>query len=249
MFNSEAYISDTINSVLNQTYLNWELLLIDDDSNDKTISIVNEFTAINPNIKLLKNEINLGAAISRNKGIMEATGDYIAFLDADDLWKPDKLEKQLAFMKAQKCDVCFSSYELINEKGELLNKKVKALNMLSYNKLLKSNYVGNLTGLYNVQALGKITSPNLRKRQDWVLWLETIKKSGKPAKGMQESLACYRVRDHSMSSNKFNLLKHNYLVYRKGLGFSTLKSGYYMLIFLREHFFVKSKQIISINKI
>ena len=249
MFNSEAFISDTINSVLNQTYLNWELLLIDDDSNDKTISIVNEFTAINPNIKLLKNEINLGAAISRNKGIMEATGDYIAFLDADDLWKPDKLEKQLAFMKAQKCDVCFSSYELINEKGELLNKKVKALNMLSYNKLLKSNYVGNLTGLYNVQALGKITSPNLRKRQDWVLWLETIKKSGKPAKGMQESLACYRVRDHSMSSNKFNLLKHNYLVYRKGLGFSTLKSGYYMLIFLREHFFVKSKQIISINKI
>ncbi|WP_445958130.1 glycosyltransferase family 2 protein [Yeosuana sp.] len=249
MFNSEAYISDTINSVLNQTYLNWELLLIDDDSNDKTISIVNEFTAINPNIKLLKNEINLGAAISRNKGIMEATGDYIAFLDADDLWKPDKLEKQLAFMKAQKCDVCFSSYELINEKGELLNKKVKALNMLSYNKLLKSNYVGNLTGLYNVQALGKITSPNLRKRQDWVLWLETIKKSGKPAKGMQESLACYRVRDNSMSSNKFNLLKHNYLVYRKGLGFSTLKSGYYMLIFLREHFFVKSKQIISINKI
>ena len=180
---------------------------------------------------------------------MEATGDYIAFLDADDLWKPDKLEKQLAFMKAQKCDVCFSSYELINEKGELLNKKVKALNMLSYNKLLKSNYVGNLTGLYNVQALGKITSPNLRKRQDWVLWLETIKKSGKPAKGMQESLACYRVRDNSMSSNKFNLLKHNYLVYRKGLGFSTLKSGYYMLIFLREHFFVKSKQIISINKI
>jgi len=249
MFNSEAFISDTINSVLNQTYLNWELLLIDDDSNDKTISIVNEFTAINPNIKLLKNEINLGAAISRNKGIMEATGDYIAFLDADDLWKPDKLEKQLAFMKAQKCDVCFSSYELINEKGELLNKKVKALNMLSYNKLLKSNYVGNLTGLYNVQALGKITSPNLRKRQDWVLWLETIKKSGKPAKGMQESLACYRVRDKSMSSNKFNLLKHNYLVYRKGLGFSTLKSGYYMLIFLREHFFVKSKQIISINKI
>ena len=249
MFNSEAFISDTINSVLNQTYLNWELLLIDDDSNDKTISIVNEFTAINPNIKLLKNEINLGAAISRNKGIMEATGDYIAFLDADDLWKPDKLEKQLAFMKAQKCDVCFSSYELINEKGELLNKKVKALNMLSYNKLLKSNYVGNLTGLYNVQALGKITSPNLRKRQDWVLWLETIKKSGKPAKGMQESLAYYRVRDHSMSSNKFNLLKHNYLVYRKGLGFSTLKSGYYMLIFLREHFFVKSKQIISINKI
>ncbi|HEX9601987.1 MAG TPA: glycosyltransferase family 2 protein, partial [Mariniflexile sp.] len=104
------------------------------------------------------------------------------------------------------------------------------------------------TGVYNAKVLGKIKAPNLRKRQDWLLWLAAIKTSGKPAKGIQESLAYYRVRKDAMSSNKINLLKYNYWVYRKGLGFSTLKSVYYMLIFLNEHFLVKSKQVVSINK-
>ncbi|MFH6767372.1 glycosyltransferase family 2 protein [Gaetbulibacter aquiaggeris] len=249
MFNSEVFISETINSVLNQTFLNWELLLIDDYSSDKTIAIVNEFITQTPNIKLLKNEANLGAAISRNKGIMEAQGDYIAFLDADDLWKPEKLQIQIEFMQTEDCDVCFSCYEQINETGKPLNKLIKALPELTYKKFLKSNYIGNLTGMYNANVLGKITTPDLRKRQDWAMWLDAIKKSGKPARSIQESLAYYRVRKDSMSSNKLNLIKYNYLVYKKGLGFSTLKSIYYMLIFLREHFFIKSKQIVSTNKI
>ena len=249
MFNSESFISDTINSVLSQTYINWEILLIDDFSNDKTIAIVNQFVTQNPNIKLLVNEANLGAAISRNKGIMEAQGDYIAFLDADDLWKPEKLQLQIEFMQTEDCDVCFSSYEQINETGKPLNALIKALPELTYKKFLKSNYIGNLTGMYNAKVLGKITAPDLRKRQDWAMWLEAIKKSGKPAKSIQESLAYYRVRKDSMSSNKLNLIKYNYLVYKKGLGFSTLKSIYYMLVFLNEHFFVKSKQVVSTNKI
>lgn len=249
MFNSEVYISETINSVLNQTYSNWELLLIDDYSGDDTIKIADDFVSKNFNIKLLKNDTNLGPAISRNKGIEMAQGDYIAFLDADDLWKPEKLQKQIDFMESQNCDVCFSSYEQIDELGKPLNKLVKALPELSYQKYLKSNYIGNLTGVYNAKVLGKIKAPNLLKRQDWVLWLNAIKKSGKPALGIQEPLAYYRVREHSISSNKLNLLKYNYLVYKKGLGFSTLKSTYYMILFLREHFFIKSKQIISTKKI
>ena len=249
MFNSEAFISDTIDSVLNQSYSNWELILIDDGSTDKTIEIVNLLAAENNKIKIFKNETNQGAATSRNKGIVAAKGDYIAFLDADDLWKPEKLEKQIAFMLIGNCDVCFSGYDLMDENGEYLKKRVKALEILSYNKLLKSNYIGNLTGVYNTRVLGKITAPKLKKRQDWLLWLSAIKKSGKPAIGIQESLAYYRVRENSMSSNKLNLIKYNYLVYKNGLGFSTLKSTYYMLIFLIEHFFVKSKQIVSINKI
>ena len=247
MYNSEFFISETINSIINQTYQNWELLLIDDGSRDKTIQIVKEFIAKYPNIKLLENQINQGAAVSRNRGIEAAKGDYIAFLDADDLWKPEKLKKQLAFMEVESCDVCFSSYDLIDESGRLLNKQVKALPVLSYNKLIKSNYIGNLTGVYNVSVLGKITSSNLRKRQDWLIWLSAIKSSGKPAKGIQESLALYRVRKNSMSSNKWSLLKYNYWVYKKGLGFSTLKSIRSMLIFLFEYFFVKSKQTVSIN--
>lgn len=249
MFNSETFISETLNSVINQTYQNWELLLIDDGSTDTTIEIVNQFLSKFHNIKLLQNKANLGAAISRNKGIEASLGNYIAFLDADDLWKPEKLEIQIEFMQTENSYVCFSSYEQIDEAGKPLNNSIKALPELTYQKLLKSNYIGNLTGMYNVEVLGKIKAPNLRKRQDWLLWLAAIKKSGKPAKSIPQSLAYYRVRKDSISSNKINLLKYNYLVYRKGLGFSMLKSGYYMLIFLYEHFFVKSKQVVATNTI
>jgi teichuronic acid biosynthesis glycosyltransferase TuaG len=245
MFNSETFISETINSVVNQTYKNWELILIDDCSTDRTLEIAQSFLNTHPKISIIKNEMNQGAAFSRNKGIQRAKGEYIAFLDADDLWKPEKLEKQLAFMKDKNCDVSYSSYELINEQGLSLKKIIKALPVLSYQKLLKSNYIGNLTGMYHADVLGKITTPNLRKRQDWLLWLSAIKKSGKPAKGIQESLAYYRVRKNSVSSNKMNLLKYNYWVYKKGLEFSTIKSIYYLIAFLIEHFFVKSKQIVS----
>jgi glycosyltransferase involved in cell wall biosynthesis len=242
MYNSEKFISDSINSVKNQTYSNWELWLIDDCSSDKTISIVNKFIKEDSRIQLLQNEINYGAAISRNKGIEASKGNYVAFLDADDLWLPQKLEKQVAVLASGKADVCFSSYEQINEGGDYLQIKVQALAILTYNKLLKSNYVGNLTGMYNATVLGKVTSPNLRKRQDWLIWLKALNLSGKPAIGIQESLALYRVRENSMSANKFNLVKYNYWVYKKGLGYSTLRSVFKMVVFLKEHFFVKSKQ-------
>lgn len=248
MYNSEAFISETISSVLNQTYTNWELILIDDCSTDNTIAVTSTFQLKNKNIHLLKNTKNAGAAISRNKGINAANGDYIAFLDADDLWKPIKLETQICFMQTHNCDVCYSSYEQINDNGKPLNKFVKALPTLSYSRLLKSNYIGNLTGIYNAKVLGKINAPNLRKRQDWLLWLKAVEVSGKPAQGIQESLAYYRVRKNAMSSNKINLLKHNYNVYRKGLSFSTPKSIYFMFQFLFEHFLVKSKQVKTINK-
>jgi len=246
MYNSEAFISEMIHSVINQTHKNWELLLIDDHSTDKTIKIATSFSNRYSNIKLFTNEINQGAANSRNKGIIESKGDFIAFLDADDLWKSEKLERQLKKMKDENCDVCFSSYELINEQGKQLNKMVKALPFLTYNKQLKSNYIGNLTGVYKSKTLGKITTANLRKRQDWLLWLEAIKKSGKPAVGIQEPLAYYRVRSNSVSSNKLNLLKYNFWVYRKGLRFSVIKSICYFVIFLFEQFFVKSKQIVNL---
>lgn len=248
MYNSENFILETIESILQQTYKNWELILIDDYSQDNTLKLVTPFLSKHSNIRLIKNEENCGAAISRNKGIETSKGDYIAFLDADDLWKPNKLEQQISFMQSKQCDVCFSSYDLINEEGEQLSKQVKALKTLSYAKLLKSNYIGNLTGVYNSKVLGKIKAPNLRKRQDWLLWLAVIKKSGKPALGIQESLAYYRIRENSMSSNKMGLIKHNYWVYKKGLNYSTLKSIFSMLVFLKEHFFVKSKQIVPTNK-
>lgn len=247
-YNSQDFIQQTIDSVVNQTYNNWELILIDDASTDKTVDIANKNIKDNPKIILIKNSINQGAGITRNIGIERAKGEFIAFLDADDLWKPEKLKSQIDFMIKNNVDVCFSSYDLINEKGSKLFKRVVALKELTYNKLLRSNYIGNLTGIYNCRTLGKIKSNKLRKRQDWILWLEAIKKSNKPAVGIQESLAYYRVRENSISSNKFNLLKYNFKVYKIGLGFSTMKSLKHFMAFLLEHFFVKTKQIKSIQK-
>jgi len=248
MFKSEAFISDCITSVKNQTYKNWELLLIDDCSSDSTLLIVEPFLKSHANIKLIKNSVNFGAAVSRNNGIQASKGAYVAFLDADDLWRPEKLETQISFMEKEKCDVSFSSFDLIDKNGQSLNKRVIALKSLSYSKLLRCNYIGNLTGVYHAEVLGKITTPNTRKRQDWLLWLTAIKASGKPAKGIQESLAYYRKHENSMSSKKLGLVKHNYWVYRKGLDFSTVKSLYRMLIFFKEHFLIKTRQTVKINK-
>ena len=247
-YNSELFIEDTIQSVLYQTYKKWELIIIDDASNDSTIEIVLNYCEKYNNIKLLKNKVNQGAAVTRNKGIEAAIGNFIAFLDADDLWKPNKLEKQLKFMLDHKTNVSFSSYCLMDETGNSLGKIVEALPELSYKKFLKCNYIGNLTGMYNAKALGKIYSPNLRKRQDWLLWLKAVEKSKSPALGIKEPLAMYRIRENSISSNKINLLRYNYNVYRIGLKFSGVKSVYHLLIFLFEYFFVKSKQTVTIEK-
>ena len=245
-FNSQEFIKQSIDSILDQTYKNWELVLVDDASTDNTIKVINSYISKHPNIYLIKNTTNQGAGVSRNKGIKAAKGDFIAFLDADDLWLPHKLETQIELMLKNNLDVCFSSYDLMDEVGNKLNKKVNALPVLTYKKLLKSNYVGNLTGIYNCKSLGKIPSTNLRKRQDWLLWLTAIKKSKKPAIGIKESLALYRIRRNSMSSNKFDLIKYNFQVYNKGLGFSKVKSIGYFIMFLFEHFFIKPKQIMDL---
>lgn len=247
-YNSERYIEQTIISVLKQTYTKWELIIVDDASTDNTLSVINTLSLKYDNIRVFQNKTNQGAALTRNRGTEKAKGNFIAFLDGDDLWKPTKLEKQLSFMIRHNIDVCFSSYDLMDEEGHFLNKTVKALHKLSYQKFLKCNYIGNLTGMYNTKTLGKIYAPNLRKRQDWLLWLKAVEKSNKPVLGIEESLAIYRVRKNSISSNKINMLKYNYLVYRKGLGFSILKSLYSMVNFLYEYFFVKSKQTVSSKK-
>lgn len=243
-YNSEKFIHATIKSVINQTYSNWELIIIDDASSDTTIQIINTFTSAHSNIKCLKNTQNQGAAFTRNRGIKIAKGHYIAFLDADDVWQTEKLKQQITFMEERNLSVSFSSYNLIDENGNSLNRTVIALPKITYGKLLKCNYIGNLTGVYNAKKLGKVYAPNLKKRQDWLLWLEAVKRSKTPALGIDIPLASYRIRANSMSSNKWNLLKYNYLVYHKGLGFSIPKSVYQMVVFLYEYFFIKSKQTV-----
>ena len=247
MFNDENVIKETITSVVNQTYPYWELLLIDDCSSDNTIEVVSEYSKVDPRIKLFKHSNNKGAAKARNLGTKMAEGKFIAFLDADDLWKENKLDLQVNKLNNKVADVCFGSYEWINSKSELLNKKVQALKSLTYKKLLKANYIGNLTGIYNCESLGKIYTKDLKKRQDWLLWLEALRRSDKPAIGISETIAYYRIAEGSLSSNKTNLIKHNFNVYRIGLGFSYIKSSFYLLKFFYEHLFIKKRLIRTIN--
>jgi len=243
LYNSEKFIAQTISSVEKQTYQYWELIIIDDASQDESVKKAEEFSSINPKIKLVKLPENKGAAYCRNYATKLAKGDYIAFLDADDLWHPQKLEKQLVFMEKNNCDVSYSSYLQIDENGNSLQKRIKALPLLSYKKQHTNNYIGNLTGIYNTSVLGKIMAPKLRKRQDWAVWLEAIKRSKKPALGLQEDLAYYRVRKGSVSANKLKLIKYNFRFYREYLGHSYIASVYYLFRFFWEYFLVRPQQI------
>lgn len=241
-FNSGRFIMDSINSVRGQTYTNWELLVIDDASSDQTTEKVRQVMATDDRIKLFNNTNNLGAGFCRNKGIKAAKGNYIAFLDADDLWKTNKLETQLEFMQENRVAVCFSSYERINENGKRRGEIIEALPFLTYQKLEKANYIGNLTGIYHAAEIGKIYGPEIRKRQDWALWLAAIKKGG-TAKSVQEPLAIYRLRKNSVSGNKLKMFKYNFMVYHRVLGYDLMKSLRCMVVFLKEHFFVKTRQL------
>jgi len=246
-YNAAGFIAESIRSVQQQTHANWELLVIDDASHDATSKIVEAFKADDERIKLHVLPTNQGAGFARNIGIKAATGDFISFLDADDLWKPHKLEKQLKLMQQERIQVCYGSYELMNEDGKSLHQQIKALKTLTFSKLKKANYIGNLTGIYNARALGKIYCPLIRKRQDWGLWLLALQKAG-GAGGIEEPLAIYRQRRGSISQNKMEMLQYNYKVYREVLEYSAPKSLFWMLLFLWEQLFVKQRQRVPLQK-
>lgn len=230
IFNSEKYISDTIISVQNQTYQNWEMLLVDDGSTDATQTIITPFLT-DKRIQFYPLEKNSGTGVARNFGVSRAAGKYISFLDADDLWKPEKLEKQINFMQTQNLPFTFSFYNCIDEQGKSLNKRVETPRNLSYRQLFFCNYVGNLTGIYDVDYFGKIRISSIRKRQDWMHWLIILKKI-KTAKPVPESLAFYRIRENSLSTSKMALIRYNFAVYRQFHGFNLVVSSLCMIGFL-----------------
>jgi teichuronic acid biosynthesis glycosyltransferase TuaG len=226
-YESERFISQTIDSVLAQTYQNWEMIIVDDVSPDNSNKTISEYIKKDSRIKLIKLEKNSGPAVARNKAIEEAKGRYIAFLDADDLWKPEKLEKQIKFMEEKKCALSYSAYETMSEEGVLQNKYIKPPLKISYKDLLKSNYIGCLTAIYDTQKVGKVFMPNISKRQDYGLWLKILRKIDF-AYGIDEPLAIYRIMSNSVSSNKFKLLKFNYKLFKEHEKFSVWKSIYYL---------------------
>lgn len=241
-FNAEKYIRATLQSVLNQSYQNWEMILVDDASTDRTVSIIEEFAQKDNRIKLFQLTENSGNGFARNVALEKAAGKYIAFLDADDLWFPLKLEKQIQFLKANNLPFTFSFYDCIDEEGNSLNRRVEAPLNLTYNQLFFCNYVGNLTAIYDVDYFGKITLEASQKRQDWRLWLTILKKI-KTTKPVSEPLAFYRIRKDSISSSKFKLIKHNFGVYREFHGYNFLFSVLLMMRFLFTQLIIKPHYI------
>lgn len=244
LFNAENYIQACINTVISQTYQHWEMIIVDDCSTDNSIKIVEN---INDNrIRLVKLQTNMGAGFARNTAIKIAKGNYIAFLDADDIWHIEKLTIQINFMEEQNILFSFSSYGFINENGIKLPKIQLALPSVNYNTMLNNNYIGCLTAIYNCSKLGKHYMPKFRKRQDWAFWLMLLKKTD-TAMSITQPLAYYRIGNDSLSKNKMKLLKTNFKFYNKHLGFSKFKSFLKMISFLFYHFQYKKKFIKIIN--
>ena len=225
-YNSEQFLPATIDSVINQTFTEWELIIIDDCSSDNSNKIIEYYMQRSEKIKLISLESNCGPAIARNRGIGEAKGRYIAFLDSDDLWYPDKLLKQISFMKEHNAALSFTGYYHIDEKSGTVIDQMYIPDKINYSGLLKQNIIGCLTAMYDTQKLGKVYMPDILKRQDFALWLTILKKIPY-AYGLNEPLAYYRVRTASVSSNKILASKYNWKLYREVEKLPLHKAIYY----------------------
>ncbi len=198
-YNAERHIRYAIESVINQDYKNWEMLIVDDCSKDNTKQVVQDYSKEDNRIKLISIEKNGGVANARNIALRRAKGKYVAFLDSDDLWKPNKLSKQIEFMKKNNCYFTFSSYELINDEGIPLDKTIRVPKVVDYKRLLKGNPIGCLTVVLDKEKIGKIEMPNVG-HEDYATWLNIVQ-SGITAYGIDEELALYRKTENSLSSN------------------------------------------------
>ncbi|MFW2161466.1 glycosyltransferase family 2 protein [Acinetobacter beijerinckii] len=224
-YNASATISDSIESVLSQSYKQFELIVIDDCSLDNTKEIVERYVALDQRIKLISKDKNEGVAYARNNGIDHATGNYVAFLDSDDMWDTVKLEKQInVFLENKEISVVFSSYYRFNTNG--INKLVNAPVFVNYKKLLKGNCIGNLTGIYKLDKATLIRQKKIG-HEDYLFWLEVLSNCPNAVGiGLQEPLAFYRVVEdgRNLSGNKVRAAFWTWKIYRRylkiGLGMS-----------------------------
>lgn len=200
-WNTENYIAETIQSVINQTYTNWELIIVDDCSKDNTDAVVASFN--DDRIKYLHNDKNLGAALTRNKAMREARGEWIAFLDSDDLWARDKLDHQINFMKRNGYSLSFTEYEKIDEYSRSINVYVSGPEKVNKRKMYNYDYIGQLTMMYSAKEFGLIQIKDIKKNNDYAIRLQLYKKPGTCAYLLKENLAKYRVRKVSISHDKF----------------------------------------------
>lgn len=206
-WNTGQFIAESIQSVINQTYTNWELLIVDDCSSDNTDEIINGFD--DSRIRYFKNEKNSGAALTRNRAMREAKGEWIAFLDSDDLWAPEKLDKQIKFMKKNKYIFSYHDFIKIDEESKPLNVHVSGPDIVTKRKMYNYGYPGCLTFMYSAKAMGLIQIKDIKKNNDYAILLQLCKKAD--CYRMDEILAQYRIRKKSISHDKLSKkLKSHY---------------------------------------
>lgn len=225
VYNAESFLEDTINCVLNQTYENWELLLINDCSKDNSKKVAKPF--LSDKIKWIDMKKNSGAALARNKGIEIAKGKYLCYLDADDLWVKEKLEKQVKFMQEKDCSFSFTGYEFADTKGNPNGKKVFIPEKMNYKKALKNTTISTITVMFDLEKLTKedIYMPNV-KSEDTASWWKILKKIDY-AYGLNEILSYYRRGIQTSSSNKIKAIKQTWNLYRNVEKLNLINSIYF----------------------
>jgi len=213
IYNAELFLEGTLQSILEQTYTNWESILINDNSTDNSLKIAEKYAKLDPRFKIINLGTSHGAAKARNIGIKAAQGRFIAFLDSDDLWDNDKLKKQINYMLVNKVGFTYTNY---SQFGEAPNSDVNiyAPKKVNYSQLLKANYIGCLTVVYDTSEQGKFYFPLTKKRHDFALWLTMLKKFDY-AHNVDKSLASYRVHGNSLSSNKKDAFQSYFYVLHK----------------------------------
>lgn len=227
-FNSSVFIKETIESVLSQTYQNWEMIIVDDMSTDNSVELISGYKNNDQRIKLIQLNQKAGAAEARNIALREATGRFIAFLDSDDVWFPTKLEEQIQFMNSKEIAFSFSAYELMDENSIPLNKLIQVPNQIGYKEYLKDTIIGCLTVVIDKDKTGYFEIPLIRSSHDMALWLLLMRKGFK-AHGINRSLAYYRILQNSNTSNKWKAAKDVWKVYRKIEKINFGKSAFYFI--------------------
>lgn len=226
-YNAQSFIAASIKSALAQSHENLELIIIDDCSSDETLGIINKYKAEDSRVKLIRNAKNIGVAESRNRGLAESNGDFISFLDSDDIWYPDKLEKQHEVFLDRRPPVVYSSYHLIDESGDIVGyRKVKCA--CSYPELLRRNYIGNLTASYDRSQVKNIKFKQIG-HEDYAFWLEILRTTKGVAIGLVDCLAQYRVRSGSLSSNKLYTTLWTWNIYKNIENLSHAESFFFTL--------------------
>lgn len=225
-YNTEKYIADSIKSVQDQTYSNWELIIVDDCSTDGTDKVVESIQ--DQRIRYIKNETNSGAAFSRNRALREAKGRWIAFLDSDDLWKPEKLKKQIHFMEENGYAFSYTCYEEMDTFGELTGVSVAGPRKITSKGMYRYCWPGCLTVMYDSEKVGLIQISNIKKNNDYAMWLKVSKKAN--CYLLNEKLAIYRKgRTGSISTQSIKtLIKWHFKLYREAEKFGTVKSIIYV---------------------